>query len=158
MGISMVFLVPRPQTLQLAPPSTASSPSRVAAETSSADVEGGQELLAEKEEKGDQESEEETVPLTTVLRIPNLVLYCIATMFAKMVFYAFLFWLPFYLKSELGFSDSSAGYLSILFDLGGFVGGIVGGWASDRYKSRGLVCCILQFASGPLMIAYQSGA
>ncbi|MGW9685798.1 MFS transporter [Flagellimonas sp. 2504JD1-5] len=50
----------------------------------------------------------------------------------KMTRYAFLFWLPIYLEKSLEYNTSQAGYISSVYELVGFFGVILAGYASDR--------------------------
>jgi sugar phosphate permease len=50
----------------------------------------------------------------------------------KLIRYSILFWLPYYLKTGLGYSDAAAGYLSVSFEVGGIIGAICVGMVSDR--------------------------
>jgi OPA family glycerol-3-phosphate transporter-like MFS transporter len=52
--------------------------------------------------------------------------------FLKLTRYAFLFWLPIYMTEHLHFSVSEAGYTSSLYELVGFSGAIIAGYASDK--------------------------
>jgi sugar phosphate permease len=55
----------------------------------------------------------------------------------KFVRYSFLFWLPFYMSRELGYSAGEAGYSSTAFDLAGVGGTVIAGLLSDRlFQSR----------------------
>lgn len=57
--------------------------------------------------------------------------------FTKMTRYAFLFWLPLYMTEALGYSDSDAGYTSSVYELVGFAGVLIAGYASDKlFQSR----------------------
>lgn len=97
---------------------------------------------------------EEAVPLSTILRVPGVVTYCIACFFAKLAYYAFVFWLPFYLGKALHYDDTKAGYFSTFFDWGGFTGGIVGGVLIDRLKLRGVVLLAFQACAAPMLFLY----
>ncbi len=63
----------------------------------------------------------------------------------KFIRYSFLFWLPFYLSSRLGYSDSEAGYTSLLFGIAGIAGAVVAGTVSDKVHGgrRAPVCVIM---------------
>jgi OPA family glycerol-3-phosphate transporter-like MFS transporter len=76
----------------------------------------------------------------------------------KMIRYSLLFWLPFYLKQHLHYSEGQAGYLSMPFELGGVIGSIAVGWISDHYfRSRRLRLAVpLLFVLGGALLAYQS--
>ncbi len=57
--------------------------------------------------------------------------------FTKMTRYSFLFWLPLYMTEALGLSDSDAGYTSSVYELVGFAGVLIAGYASDKlFHSR----------------------
>ena len=58
--------------------------------------------------------------------------YCITTLT-----YFFLTWFPVYLVQERGMSILKAGFIASLPAICGFLGGIVGGWVSDRLARRG---------------------
>ncbi len=52
----------------------------------------------------------------------------------KLIRYSILFWLPFYLTTALSYSKTTAGYMSISFEVGGVLGTIGMGMLSDRNK------------------------
>lgn len=55
----------------------------------------------------------------------------------KMTRYGFLFWLPVYMTQQLHYSVKDAGYTSSLYELVGFSGALLAGYASDRlFHSR----------------------
>ncbi len=57
--------------------------------------------------------------------------------FVKMTRYAFLFWLPIYMTEALQFSNEEAGYTSSVYELVGFLGVLIAGYASDKlFQSR----------------------
>lgn len=99
-------------------------------------------------------TEEEPVPLCKIIRIPGLVSYCCATFFSKFSYYAFVFWLPYYLDHGLGYSPEKAGEMSTFFDYGGFTGGVVGGFLIDRLKIRGPVLLCFQILTVPMLFLY----
>jgi sugar phosphate permease len=70
--------------------------------------------------------------LAVVLK--NSVVWLISTMyfFTKMGRYALLFWLPYYMVEHLGYSLAEAGYTSILYEAGGFLGIVAAGYVSDK--------------------------
>jgi sugar phosphate permease len=100
--------------------------------------------------------EDDPVPLSIILRIPGLVPYCCACFFSKLSYYAFVFWLPYYLDHALNYDQTKAGIFSTFFDWGGFVGGIVGGVICDRLKLRGIVLLAFQAMAVPMLILYWS--
>jgi ACS family glucarate transporter-like MFS transporter len=58
--------------------------------------------------------------------------YCITTLT-----YFFLTWFPVYLVQERHMTILKAGFVASLPAIAGFLGGIVGGWMSDRLSKRG---------------------
>jgi OPA family sugar phosphate sensor protein UhpC-like MFS transporter len=54
----------------------------------------------------------------------------------KMMRYGFLFWLPYYLATALGYGDQQAGYVSTAFEAGGIPLVIVSGMLADRAFGR----------------------
>jgi ACS family glucarate transporter-like MFS transporter len=58
--------------------------------------------------------------------------YCITTLT-----YFFLTWFPVYLVQERGMTILKAGFVASLPAIAGFLGGIVGGWLSDRLSKAG---------------------
>jgi sugar phosphate permease len=67
-----------------------------------------------------------------VARSPVLWCYGASYFFIKLIRYALIFWLPFYLERELHYSKGQAGYLSTSFEIGGIAGVVLIGWLSDR--------------------------
>jgi OPA family sugar phosphate sensor protein UhpC-like MFS transporter len=65
--------------------------------------------------------------------------------FIKLVRYTFLFWLSTYLVQVMGFLPASAGYVSAIFPLTGFLGTVAAGYSSDKFFSarRGPVNVIM---------------
>ena len=57
--------------------------------------------------------------------------------FVKLIRYTFLFWLPLYMTQHLHYGPTEAGYTSSLYELVGFSGAVLAGFASDRiFQSR----------------------
>ncbi|KAF8768697.1 hypothetical protein HU200_007254 [Digitaria exilis] len=102
---------------------------------------------------------EKPVGFVEALRIPGVVPFALCLFFCKLVAYTFLYWLPFYIShTAVGgkyLSDSSAGTLSTLFDLGGVVGGILAGHISDRLDARALTAASFTFSAIPALFFYR---
>jgi sugar phosphate permease len=79
-----------------------------------------------------------------VFRNPTLWSYGAAYFFIKLIRYSLLFWLPYYLHTALGLNESSAGYLSISFEVGGVIGAVSIGFLSDKWRhvSRSVIAAI----------------
>jgi sugar phosphate permease len=69
-----------------------------------------------------------------VLKSPTVWCYGASYFGMKLIRYSILFWLPFYLKTGLGYSDTTAGYMSNSFEVGGVLGTIGMGALSDRNR------------------------
>jgi OPA family glycerol-3-phosphate transporter-like MFS transporter 3 len=67
-------------------------------------------------------------------RIPGVAAYALSYANLKSVSYAFLFWLPFYLTTQLSISSAKANSYSMLFDVGSILGGLLGGFILDRVQ------------------------
>ena len=66
--------------------------------------------------------------------------------FTKMTRYAFLFWLPLYMTEALDYTESTAGYTSSVYEIVGFFGVLMAGYASDKlFQAR-------RFPVGALML------
>uniref|UniRef100_A0AAX7VL85 Major facilitator superfamily (MFS) profile domain-containing protein n=1 Tax=Astatotilapia calliptera TaxID=8154 RepID=A0AAX7VL85_ASTCA len=68
------------------------------------------------------ESEPSAISFMGALRIPGVVEFSLCLLFAKLVSYTFLFWLPLYITKAAHLDAKKAGDLSTLFDVGGIVG------------------------------------
>lgn len=67
-----------------------------------------------------------------VARNPEVWILSGMYFFLKITRYSLLFWLPLYLVQRMQYSDAWAGYTSSLFELVGFSGTLIAGYASDR--------------------------
>lgn len=67
-----------------------------------------------------------------VLKSATLWFYGCSYFFVKLIRYALLFWLPYYLSNSFDYTTSEAARLSTAFDAGGVVGVVVLGRVSDR--------------------------
>lgn len=63
----------------------------------------------------------------------------------KFVRYAFLYWLPLFLVESLHYTDQRAGYTSGVYELAGFAGVVLAGYASDKLMGsrRFPVACVM---------------
>jgi sugar phosphate permease len=97
-------------------------------------VRDGEEVPKSHAPSGQQSS-----PVSALLKQPVLWIISAAYFLLEMTRYGFLFWLPLYLTEALNYTPQSAGYLSSLFELVGFVGAVAAGYLSDRvFASRRL--------------------
>uniref|UniRef100_A0A8C6YNH3 Solute carrier family 37 member 2 n=1 Tax=Nothoprocta perdicaria TaxID=30464 RepID=A0A8C6YNH3_NOTPE len=85
------------------------------------------------------------------LRIPGVVEFSLCLLFAKLVSYTFLYWLPLYIVNVAHFGAKEAGDLSTLFDVGGILGGIIAGLVSDYTGGRATTCCVMLVVAAPMV-------
>ncbi|XP_027801202.2 glucose-6-phosphate exchanger SLC37A2 isoform X1 [Marmota flaviventris] len=88
------------------------------------------------------------------LKIPGVIEFSFCLLFAKLVSYTFLYWLPLYIFNVAHFGAKEAGDLSTLFDVGGIIGGIMAGLISDYTNGRATTCCIMLMLAAPMMFLY----
>ncbi len=67
-----------------------------------------------------------------ILRRPMVWLTAAVAFLLKVMRYSFLYWLPLYLTDRLQYRPDQAGYLSSVYELLGFGGAVLAGYASDR--------------------------
>jgi sugar phosphate permease len=82
--------------------------------------------------KQEQAASQVRIDRRAVARSPILWCYGASYFFIKLIRYALLFWLPYYLQIELHYPQGQAGYLSTSFEIGGVAGTMGLGWLSDR--------------------------
>ena len=92
--------------------------------------------------------------------IPGVAVYAFTLFFAKLTAYTFLYWLPYYINStEVGgqrLTPIEAGNLSILFDVGGVLGGVFAGYLSDVSNSPAIVSCSFVYLAIPMLYLYRT--
>ncbi|XP_060054766.1 glucose-6-phosphate exchanger SLC37A1 [Erinaceus europaeus] len=90
------------------------------------------------------------------LRIPGVVEFSLCLLFAKLVSYTFLFWLPLYITSVDHLDAQRAGELSTLFDVGGIFGGVLAGVVSDRLEKRAATCGLMLLLAVPTLCVFST--
>uniref|UniRef100_A0A672ZG52 Solute carrier family 37 member 1 n=1 Tax=Sphaeramia orbicularis TaxID=375764 RepID=A0A672ZG52_9TELE len=95
------------------------------------------------------ESEPSAISFMGALRIPGVIEFSLCLLFAKLVSYTFLFWLPLYITKAAHLDAKKAGDLSTLFDVGGIVGGILAGVVSDKLGKRATTCAVMLLLAAP---------
>ncbi|KAK1307344.1 putative glycerol-3-phosphate transporter 1 [Acorus calamus] len=125
--------------------------------------EGGEEDEKGVEEAllgGGGEEEEKAVGFVEAWRIPGVAPFALCLFFSKLVAYTFLYWLPFYISHTAiegrYLSDSTAGNLSTLFDVGGVVGGVLAGHISDRLDARAITAASFMYCAIPALFFYRA--
>jgi sugar phosphate permease len=93
-----------------------------------------------------------------VLKSRTLWLFGASYFFIKLVRYALLFWLPYYLSTAQGYSTAKAANVSIAFDAGGILGVIALGRLADRARrlSRPGWCALSIALLVPVLGAYSA--
>ncbi len=68
----------------------------------------------------------------------NVRVWCLGLtyFFMKLMRYAFIYWLPFYLAEAYRYDAAKAGYVSIAFDAGGIPLVVLAGFMADRWLGR----------------------
>lgn len=93
-------------------------------------------LLASAEQSSEASSARDdaaaAISIRDALALPGVLLLCLSCFFTEFVRYALLLWLPLYLKKEIVSSSALANLLSTAFSIGGFLGVLAAGYASDR--------------------------
>ncbi|KAL6898043.1 hypothetical protein ACP4OV_006639 [Aristida adscensionis] len=134
---------------------------------------GGEEVELLGEEKKDvQENEEDELELEMgsqlpraigfleAWRLPGVAPYAFCLFFSKLVAYTFLYWLPFYIRNNAVagqfLSHKASGILSVVFDIGGVLGGISAGFLSDAIGARAVTSVLFLLLSIPTLIVYRT--
>uniref|UniRef100_A0A667XR19 Glucose-6-phosphate exchanger SLC37A2 n=1 Tax=Myripristis murdjan TaxID=586833 RepID=A0A667XR19_9TELE len=96
------------------------------------------------------EDHTEAISFCGALSIPGVVEFSLCLLFAKLVSYTFLYWLPLYISNVAHFEAKEAGDMSTLFDVGGIMGGIMAGLVSDYTGGRATTCGVMLLAAAPM--------
>uniref|UniRef100_A0A665W5C0 Solute carrier family 37 member 1 n=1 Tax=Echeneis naucrates TaxID=173247 RepID=A0A665W5C0_ECHNA len=86
---------------------------------------------------------------SSVFVFQGVIEFSLSLLFAKLVSYTFLFWLPLYITKAAHLDAKKAGDLSTLFDVGGIVGGILAGLISDKLGKRATTCAVMLLLAAP---------
>ncbi|XP_062862369.1 glucose-6-phosphate exchanger SLC37A1 [Trichomycterus rosablanca] len=100
------------------------------------------------------DAEPSAISFMGALRIPGVVEFSLCLLFAKLVSYTFLFWLPLYITKAAHLNAKKAGDLSTLFDVGGIVGGVLAGVVSDRLGKRATTCAVMLLLAAPTLYGF----
>ncbi|XP_072300281.1 glucose-6-phosphate exchanger SLC37A1 [Eucyclogobius newberryi] len=100
------------------------------------------------------QSEPSAISFMGALRIPGVVEFSLCLLFAKLVSYTFLFWLPLYMTKAAHLDAKRAGDLSTLFDVGGIVGGVLAGVVSDKLGMRASTCAVMLLLAAPTLYGF----
>ncbi|KYO35816.1 glucose-6-phosphate exchanger SLC37A2 isoform X1 [Alligator mississippiensis] len=159
--ICFFFLIEYPEDVDCSPPlhhveSEEKDPAGMfAADGNHAASSHTQESTVESAESPKERAEHpEAISFLGALRIPGVVEFSLCLLFAKLVSYTFLYWLPLYIVNVAHFGAKEAGDLSTLFDAGGILGGILSGLISDYTGGRATTCCVMLILAAPMLFLY----
>lgn len=79
----------------------------------------------------------------------GVIEFSVCLFFAKLVSYTFLYWLPRYINDSTHASSSNSAYLSVPFDLGGIIGGVLAGYVVDRTGASAITCVVMLLCAIP---------
>ncbi|XP_056266911.1 glucose-6-phosphate exchanger SLC37A2 isoform X1 [Pseudoliparis swirei] len=151
------FLVEKPEDVNCFPPqhhSETEGDEAVAVGNDSAQVEGSAYGSISADVVEEVEEHMEAISFSGALRIPGVLEFSLCLLFAKLVSYTFLYWLPLYISNVAHFDAKEAGDMSTLFDVGGIVGGITAGLVSDYTGGRASTCCVMLLTAAPMLYLY----
>ncbi|KAM9035188.1 glucose-6-phosphate exchanger SLC37A2-like isoform 2-T2 [Sarcophilus harrisii] len=154
--INFLFLIENPEDVDCTPPQHHNAPVEEVA--TSADSHCAERDCGIEDAGCSKESNEKpgAISFLGALRIPGVVEFSLCLLFAKLVSYTFLFWLPLYIVNVAHFGPKEAGDLSTLFDVGGIIGGILAGIISDYTNGRATTCCVMLIVAAPMLFLYNS--
>ncbi|OAY72690.1 putative glycerol-3-phosphate transporter 1 [Ananas comosus] len=113
----------------------------------------------EKNEEDTEKSERKGSRFVEAWEDSGVAPFALCLFFSKLVAYTFLYWLPFYIShTEIDgkyLSNTTAGTLSTLFDVGGVVGGILAGHISDRLDARAMTAAGFMYCAIPALFFYR---
>ena len=118
--------------------------------------------LVEENQPADQLFEEnEKINFFNAWKIPRVPLYALTFMGLKSTQYGLLFWLPTYLKGHCPSNWKYKGidcpmgdeqpYISAMFPIGTWIGGVLAGFLSDKIGGRAILMCPMMLISTVLM-------
>ena len=107
---------------------------------------------------------EQPLPLgktvTRITRVPSFWILTVAGMMMSVVAWIFNTWLPLFFRERFGMSLAGAGFTgTVATQVGGGMGGLVGGYISDlvarrQLRHRMLVQAVCSFVAAPFLLAF----
>ncbi|XP_048839079.1 glucose-6-phosphate exchanger SLC37A2 isoform X1 [Brienomyrus brachyistius] len=151
--ICFLFLVERPEDVNCIPPQHHECPEQ---EPLLRNASSTEEIFSSPQPVNQEHihQEEEAISFMGALRIPGVIEFSLCLLFAKLVSYTFLYWLPLYIANVAHFDSKGAGDMSTLFDVGGILGGILAGLVSDYTKGRATTCFVMLIVAAPMLFLY----
>uniref|UniRef100_A0A8C5I546 Major facilitator superfamily (MFS) profile domain-containing protein n=1 Tax=Gouania willdenowi TaxID=441366 RepID=A0A8C5I546_GOUWI len=86
--------------------------------------------------------------------LQGVIEFSLCLLFAKLVSYTFLFWLPLYITKAAHLNAKKAGDISTLFDVGGIAGGILAGVISDKSGKSATTCAFMLLLAAPTLYGF----
>ncbi|XP_045896809.1 glucose-6-phosphate exchanger SLC37A2 [Micropterus dolomieu] len=153
------FLVEKPEDVNCTPPQHHSDQKSEETEPLLENLSDGEisvngAIASESTEVVETTEATEAISFCGALSIPGVLEFSLCLLFAKLVSYTFLYWLPLYISNIAHFDAKEAGDMSTLFDLGGIVGGIMAGLVSDYTGGRATTCCVMLLFAAPMLFLY----
>ncbi|XP_028932096.1 glucose-6-phosphate exchanger SLC37A2 isoform X2 [Ornithorhynchus anatinus] len=155
--VTFLFLIENPADVDCAVPQHHAGPDEEAGTSTDSVCDPGPSGETGIETSGSSKEPEtppEAISFLGALRIPGVVEFSLCLLFAKLVSYTFLYWLPLYIANVAHFSAKAAGDLSTLFDVGGIIGGILAGLISDATDGRATTCWTMLILAAPMLFLY----
>ncbi|NXG39618.1 G6PT3 protein, partial [Dromaius novaehollandiae] len=120
--VCFFFLVEHPEDVGCSPPLHHTAAKEKEAEAGTPDDGPLSTSSRTSLDRSESTEEPKAISFLRALRIPGVVEFSLSLLFAKMVSYTFLYWLPLYIANVAHFGAKQAGNLSTLFDVGGIFG------------------------------------
>lgn len=158
--ICFLFLIEYPEDVECSPPLHHASSEEKGLEADNSIGDGSmsnhsrENIIVAVENTKESTEGPEAISFIGALRIPGVVEFSFCLLFAKLVSYTFLYWLPLYIVNVAHLSSKKAGDMSTLFDVGGIIGGILAGLISDYTGGRATTCCVMLILAAPMLFLY----
>lgn len=117
---------------------------------------GEKSPLTAKPTTSQQHEKKRAITFWEAVKIPGVIEFSLCLFFSKLVSYTFLFWLPRYLDHTTGVGSQASAYLSIAFDVGGILGGVIAGCLSDHTGASALTCVGFLGLAIPSLFIYEA--
>uniref|UniRef100_A0A674IIN1 Glucose-6-phosphate exchanger SLC37A2 n=1 Tax=Terrapene triunguis TaxID=2587831 RepID=A0A674IIN1_9SAUR len=93
----------------------------------------------------------EAISFLGALRIPGVVEFSLCLLFAKLVSYTFLYWLPLYIVNVGESQEATNAHLTTSPGVPWMEGGILAGLVSDYTGGRATTCCVMLIVAAPMV-------
>uniref|UniRef100_A0A8C0G193 Glucose-6-phosphate exchanger SLC37A2 n=1 Tax=Chelonoidis abingdonii TaxID=106734 RepID=A0A8C0G193_CHEAB len=93
----------------------------------------------------------EAISFLGALRIPGVVEFSLCLLFAKLVSYTFLYWLPLYIVNVGESQEATNAHLTTSLRVLWMEGGILAGLISDYTDGRATTCCVMLIVAAPML-------